>query len=567
MNLITRLFAEEWVHALAWTLLHSLWQGMLIALLVTLAFTLLRHRPPEARYGLALTGLALMVLSAVITFMALMQPHTGPAAGIVISGGTVEIIEIAPMQFSEGTAWWSSLFSSSSALLPLLVLAWMVGVAVLTLRSLSELLFLQHIRFQRSRPAPAAWQEKLDELAAALSLPTTIELRESLRISSPMVLGAIRPIILLPAGLIAQLPPRELEMVLAHELAHIRRHDYLVNLLQTMVETLFFFNPAAWWISSLIRAEREHCCDDAAIALLGDERAYVRTLGKIETYRQENLALAMSLLGPRGSVLGRMQRMLNGDQPMRVPFRLFWAALLVLTCGGLLALRPAGLPEPAPAGAVSITGWRNDTLPDGRQEQLAALKAELTELESAREELHRELRERERERQSVEQEFSLMEQERQIEMEAMQREMQLAQQKIQLQHKQLEQRMQRLDTELQRTKLNYQREMAREDPNQDRLEELEDTMTKIQEQRLDLQNQLGELDLMQEKERLAWTEQLYTQQQELMGEQHERQAELYEFQGGSVELQQAMEALELQYQRLQRELQRLRERRTKREEL
>ena len=115
-------------------------------------------------------------------------------------------------------------------------------------------------------PRPVFWQERLDRLARALRLSRPVALLESCLAEVPVVIGYVRPVILMPVGLLAGLPAGQVESILLHELAHIRRHDYLVNLLQTSVEGLLFYHPAVWWISGVIRAERENCCDDLVVA-------------------------------------------------------------------------------------------------------------------------------------------------------------------------------------------------------------------------------------------------------------------------------------------------------------
>ena len=144
----------------------------------------------------------------------------------------------------------------------------------------------------------------------------------------PTVVGWLRPAILLPIAALAALSPSQVEAILAHELAHIRRHDYAVNVLQTLAETLLFYHPAVWWLSKRIRVEREHCCDDVAIAICGDPVGYAQALAELERWRSASPAMAMAATG--GSLLDRVRRILRvptADEP-RSPG---WAATLALT--------------------------------------------------------------------------------------------------------------------------------------------------------------------------------------------------------------------------------------------
>ncbi|HEX2523296.1 MAG TPA: M56 family metallopeptidase [Terriglobia bacterium] len=154
-------------------------------------------------------------------------------------------------------------------------------------------------------------------LCEQLQVRQTVLLFESARIQVPTVIGWLRPVILLPASALTGLTTPQLEAILAHELAHIRRHDYLVNLLQTAVETLLFYHPAVWWVSKQVRLEREHCCDDLAVSVQGDVLAYARALAELETRRTNEPQLAMAATG--GSLLTHIERLLVGSQPRKAP--------------------------------------------------------------------------------------------------------------------------------------------------------------------------------------------------------------------------------------------------------
>jgi beta-lactamase regulating signal transducer with metallopeptidase domain len=184
-------------------------------------------------------------------------------------------------------------------------------------------------------PAGAGKQAIACRLAARLGIRRPVALLESALVDVPSVVGWFRPVILAPASALSGLTPPQLEMILAHELAHIRRRDPLVNLLQTGIEAALFYHPAAWWISSRIRQEREHCCDEAAVALCGDPVGYARSLARLERLRQEWPALAVSSTG--GSLLERVRRLVySAPAPGGAP-RFAAAALLAMA---LLVVAP-----------------------------------------------------------------------------------------------------------------------------------------------------------------------------------------------------------------------------------
>ncbi len=288
--------------------------------------------------------MGLVIASAVVTFIWIYDPAIAApenSVEIVVDQPAAELAQPVSELEKDNAGSWIAVFSESGIYLqrhlPLLVVLWLLGVMVLTLRTLGELTFIQYLRYNRSTTASQHWQQRLRELTGRMGLHTGIELRESRRIHTPMVIGVLKPVILLPLGMAANLPPEQVESALAHELAHIRRHDYFVNLLQSFVEILFFFNPGIWWLSASVRAEREHCCDDWAVEVCGDELTFVKTLATLEEYRVKHAGLVVALAGSRGSVLGRIQRLLHGRQSAQLPFRIFWSTLVCLLFFGLAA--------------------------------------------------------------------------------------------------------------------------------------------------------------------------------------------------------------------------------------
>ena len=179
-------------------------------------------------------------------------------------------------------AWWSSVKSRVEPWLPAIVLVWIVGVALFAFRPLASWYTVRRLRTVGVSPVADGIRDMLDRTAKKLRLARAVAVLQSALVKTPLVIGYFRPLVLLPLCIVTGLPEGQLELVLAHELAHIRRHDYLVNLLQTLVETLFFYHPAVWWLSRQIRHERENCCDDVAISLSGSRADYGRALLAIE---------------------------------------------------------------------------------------------------------------------------------------------------------------------------------------------------------------------------------------------------------------------------------------------
>ena len=168
-----------------------------------------------------------------------------------------------------------------SSAAPWLVLAWLIGVLSLSIWNLGAWVAVQHLKSLTTRPASTEVAATAARLAKRLGITRSIRLLQSAVIDSPLVIGTFKPAILLPASVLTDLPVAHLEALLAHELAHVLRHDYLVNLLQSVAKRLLFYHPATWWISARIRSERENCCDDLAVSVTRDRKAYVRALARV----------------------------------------------------------------------------------------------------------------------------------------------------------------------------------------------------------------------------------------------------------------------------------------------
>jgi beta-lactamase regulating signal transducer with metallopeptidase domain len=307
------LFPGEFFGALGWALFHFLWQGALVAALLAAFRVALARRSPALRYAVACGALVLMLVLPVATGLSLARRGspafpigTGPAAAA--NHGAIETAATTAPAGAEAFLP-ASLESRLEALRPWALLVWFAGVLLLSLRFLGGFRAANRMKRRGTRPASQEWQAKLEALADRLSITRPVRLLESALVNVPTAIGAISPAILIPASVFTGLPARGIEAILAHELAHVRRHDYLVNLLQTVVETLLFYHPAVWWVSARVRIEREECCDDLAIAATGDARSYARALVRLEEMRGRAPSLAVAAAG--GNLWNRVVRLLR----------------------------------------------------------------------------------------------------------------------------------------------------------------------------------------------------------------------------------------------------------------
>ena len=327
--MIERILSPTLIDALGWTLLHALWQGAAFALLLGLLLIALRSYSARARYIVSVGVLGAFLLTAGASFLQLYTSSSraadaGAMATVPVPESTsTEATSVAPTTYpaDDKTAEQTTAtvpFRERAVdyfdrHLPLIVTIWLLGVLVLQLRLLGRLAFTQRLRHYGSRSFPAEWTEKLRELEDRLRIHRTVAYLQSNRVTSPLTLGWLKPAVLFPADLLTQLSRADAVAILAHELAHVRRHDFAVNLLQTFLTLFFFYHPAVWWMNQRIAEEREHCCDDLALAATqGRGIDYARTLVRLrEVALLPQPALAMKA-GGAGGLLLRVRRAVTG---------------------------------------------------------------------------------------------------------------------------------------------------------------------------------------------------------------------------------------------------------------
>jgi beta-lactamase regulating signal transducer with metallopeptidase domain len=352
--------------AVAWTLIHFCWQAAAVAAAYRLFDFALARRTAQVRCTAALASLLLMLALAAGTFACQMCSATGPAP---IVGAVSQFAEPLAVELPRATQPQTAPQPEPTPLslpdlLPWIDGVWLLGVLALSIRSFGGWWYLRRLRLASIAEPPAAVLAAFQRISSSFGLSRAVALRLSHAIDSPLTIGTVRAIVLLPLSAISSLGPDELEVVLAHELAHVRRADFLWNILQTIAETLFFFHPAVWWISSRIRHERELCCDDLALTVCPNPISYASALYRLEEHRSRHLRLAMALDGhqSRQTLLMRISRIL-GEPMTRVPSRpfrpfslaaaLFSLVVILLPVPRLLArINPD--PQPMPKARTSL---------------------------------------------------------------------------------------------------------------------------------------------------------------------------------------------------------------------
>jgi beta-lactamase regulating signal transducer with metallopeptidase domain len=367
---------DKWMYVAGWTLVHFVWQGAVIAAGAAIGFSLLRSATSNVRYMFASAALLLMPVSLVVTACLISPPAATPTGAQPAAASSISLTA-APfaVRFDSSNPGTRAPHSGAGNALrrlpqafPVIVMSWLTGVAILLVRLLSGWWRVRALQRAAFAAPPSRWQAAASRLARRLGIRRRVSVADAETVETPTVIGWWRPVIVLPLAALSGLTPTQADAILLHELAHIRRHDYLVNLLQHVTETVLFYHPAVWWLSHRMRVEREQCCDAIVVDLCADALDYATALTRLEEARQPHTRLAVAATG--GSLVERVRRLLGArtDRHTPVAHAIVTAAVtalvvLVVVGGGyqwssrlLLANgRSDQRVEPAPGSAQAST--------------------------------------------------------------------------------------------------------------------------------------------------------------------------------------------------------------------
>jgi bla regulator protein BlaR1 len=303
--------ADKIIPAFGWMLIHSLWEGLLFAIITGLALVIAKKSGAAARYNLVLVFFAAFIATCTFTFVlelgrasATLKPLIPGGDGAIAPAlffGNVDSLKQLVKTFTE-------YFAANE---PLVVLVWFVFFLFKSVKMLACLVYNQQIRSRQVVEPSEFWSAKVALFAEKLQIKRAVKLLQSGYIKMPVVVGHLKPVILIPAGLMAGLPAEQVEAILLHELAHIRRNDYIVNFLQNIAEAVFFFNPGLLWISSLLREERENCCDDIALAQTQNKVGFVQALISFKEHELYGSGYAVAFPGKKNYLLRRVSRIIS----------------------------------------------------------------------------------------------------------------------------------------------------------------------------------------------------------------------------------------------------------------
>jgi len=311
---LTNFLPSSWLHAVGATLFHSLWLGVILSFIVALILFSTRNTSARMRYNLLTASLCFFMISIAVLFCrAVGALSSSTSVTSIISGALNNRVQAGHSELTDSPAIvtgfnqvmiiWNT-YSSQ------IVIIWFLIICIKSVQLLVGLNGVRDLKNNEVYAAGQKWDEKMLQLSERLGITQKVSILQSGIAKVPMVVGHFKPLILIPLGLLNGLADNEVEAILCHELAHVKRRDYLVNLMQSFIEVVFFFNPAVLWISKLIREERENCCDDLAVSQLVDKRSYVKALITCQEFQLNAPALAMAVTGRKNHLFNRISRML-----------------------------------------------------------------------------------------------------------------------------------------------------------------------------------------------------------------------------------------------------------------
>jgi len=345
MNPLHYFAGETAITALGWTLIHSLWQIALIGILLKAGLKALKNKPAEIRSVLSSVSLISIAVVSIVTFIKIYN------AAPSLSHADLTEVNLTPvLSDPEFTLAKNDLISEPSAILILtgkvsafinsnltvIVALWLAGMLFFSVRFAGSYLYINRLRHYNTSPVTGKLTETLTRLQTQLSIRKKIRLVESLLVKIPMVIGHLKPVVIIPAGLAAALPYDQVEAIIAHELAHIRRNDYFLNFIKSVIQVIYFYHPVIWWISAEMEKERENCCDDITIRVLGDEKSLQNALISLQEFEQKSVYVAAAFLSKKYKLLNRIKRMKTTNQ-IKQGFKGSLAGYIILL-GGIIML-------------------------------------------------------------------------------------------------------------------------------------------------------------------------------------------------------------------------------------
>ncbi|WP_421919210.1 M56 family metallopeptidase [Marinifilum sp.] len=337
------------INAAGWTLLNSLWQITIVGAIIWLVFRLISKDNAKLRYGIASIGLSFVFVSFILTFVHYYLKRTGT----MVETGNIdpEMMLLLLKNSSSSSDFFSFDNINFARYFPVIVNLWCIGVCVLSLHMTFN--YLQSLKLKKHLTYPISnkTQKLASNLIKRFHLKQKVTFKESGYVQTPSLIGYFKPVVLLPVSMLSCIPYNQLEIIIAHELAHIKRHDYLFQFVQGILELLFFYHPVVWWLSSVVNTEREHICDDLAVKVCGESLTLIKALNNMEAIRKKRFELVLGLSGKKDNLFNRVQRILRPKAELgKRSDKLLISGLFVFLFSGLILISNFAISENAFSG-------------------------------------------------------------------------------------------------------------------------------------------------------------------------------------------------------------------------
>ncbi len=311
MKFIFWIFNAKTIYALGWSIIHFIWQFSVLSLGLAAALAITRNQTSQLRYFLALSILLFAPVLFAINFLQGLQLWQelviNPDISSIQLTGLVNTILDHSLSYDKKEI----LFWSINDAIPILVFIWVLGVLFFSIRFIKSFLYIRNLKKDYFLGTHVCWVEKIKKWSVSLKIKKTVSLVESEKISSPITIGFLKPFIFFPVGMLSGLPAEQIEAIILHEMAHIARKDYMVNILQSVIETILFFHPAIWWISARVREERENCCDDLAISQMVQPVILANALVNVNMLTYEKSTGVLAFTGNDEPLTKRVKRLVG----------------------------------------------------------------------------------------------------------------------------------------------------------------------------------------------------------------------------------------------------------------
>lgn len=395
MNPLYHLLNENAVNALGWTLIHSLWQILLVGLLLKISLIFLKNKSAEIRFYVAVISFFSIIIASGVTFTKIYNSNIASTEqnssipDVAVMQGQVQTEAIVMAGSDLRGNWFSNnlsfLSTKVNSNLKFIIFFWFAGILIFSLRFAGNYWYIRRFKKKYTTSAGNELKSLVSKLTVQLKIRQKVRVLESILVKIPMVIGHFKPVIIVPVGLISTLPVDQVEAILIHELAHILRRDYLINLIKTLFEVIFFYHPVIWWISTVINAERENCCDDLAIMAFGREEPLRNALFNLHSLESKTISLATAFTNKKYKLLNRIMRMKtnpqfkHGIRESIAGFTVVLGGLIIFFAASAFSPRLADMPKMYKTQDLGVFAKTSQEIPNNQENSATADQSNLQE--------------------------------------------------------------------------------------------------------------------------------------------------------------------------------------------